>query len=185
MLSCSQFENMSVYEHGADVFARFTDLYLHLTTGAPLQLQWRLPEWVHNPELAQRLLPLETLRLYQLYHDCGKPFCRTVDEDGRQHFPNHAQVSHDTWMQYAETPEDEQIGKLILMDMDAHTVKGEAVQEFIQRPEAASLLLTALAEVHSNASFLGQLESDNFKIKIKQLDKIGKRLVASFAPVAV
>ena len=84
-------------------------------------------------------------------------------------------------MQYAETEQDHQVGELILHDMDAHTVKGEAIWDWIGRPEAASLLLTALAEIHSNATFLGKMDSDGFKIKLKQLDKIGKKMVANFA----
>jgi hypothetical protein len=174
MRECEQFPGMSVLDHGRDVHAR----YLDLISPNP-QLKWRLPDWVEA--LKPRQLPLETMKLYQIYHDCGKPLCRVVDADGKQHFPNHAQVSYETWMRYAVTSEDEQIGRLILMDMDAHTAKGEAVNEFIRRPEAPSLLLTALAEIHSNAAWLNQLESDQFKIKLKQLDKIGKRLVASFS----
>ncbi len=170
---------MNVFEHGVDVHARFTDLYLHLTQGTPLQLEWRLPEWINDPKIVKNLLPFEVLKMYQIYHDCGKPFCRVVDANGKQHFPNHAEVSYQTWMQYAETPEDGQVGNLIRMDMDVHTLKGDAINEFIQRPEAASLLLTGLAEVHSNAAHLGQMNSDQFKIKCKQLDKIGKRLVAT------
>ena len=181
MMSCPQFEGMSVFEHGLDVHARYLDLYHHLNDGKPLQLKWRLPEWIKHPAIIGNQLPLETMRLYQTYHDCGKPYCRVVDADGKQHFPNHAQGSYETWMQYAETPEDHQIGQLILHDMDAHTVKGDAINEFIQRPDAASLLLTALAEIHSNAAFKQQLDSDQFKIKLKQLDKIGKKLVANFA----
>lgn len=173
-----QFEGRSVLDHGMDVHAWFLDLYLHLTQGTPLHMQWRLPEWIYNPELLKHLLPFETLRTYQIYHDCGKPFCRVVDAEGKQHFPNHAEVSYDTWMRYAETPEDGQIGELIHMDMLAHTAKGEAIDLFLPHPEAASLILTGLAEVHSNASFLQQLQSDNFKIKCKQLDKLGKRLIA-------
>jgi hypothetical protein len=185
MLSTPQFENFSVWDHGMDVHAWYLDLYLHLTAGKPLQLQWRLPDWAKSPAITANLLPLETMRLYQLYHDCGKPHCRTVDADGRQHFPNHAEVSYETWMRYAETPEDGQVGELIRMDMLAHTVKGEAVDAFIRHPEAPSLLLTALAEIHSNASQLGQLGGDNFKIKLKQLAKVGKRIVAEkeLAPV--
>jgi hypothetical protein len=170
MRECEQFPGMSVLDHGLDVHAR----YLDLISNKP-QLRWKLPDWVDVLKPLQ--LPLDIMRQYQIYHDCGKPLCRVMDDEGRQHFPNHAQVSYDTWMQYAETPEDRQIGKLILMDMDAHTVKGEAIDEFIQRPEAPSLLLTALAEIHSNASHLGKLDSDQFKIKWKQLDKIGKRMV--------
>jgi hypothetical protein len=139
-----------------------------------------MPEWIYESGWLEHLLPFETMKLYQIYHDCGKPFCRIVDGEGKQHFPNHAQVSYETWMQYAETEGDAQVGKLILMDMDAHTVRGAAIDEFVKRPEAASLLLTGLAEIHSNAAWLGQLDSDQFKMKWKQLDKIGRRLLKTW-----
>ena len=179
MKEVEQFSGMSVLDHGRDVFAR----YLDLISPEP-QLKWRMPDWVEKLKPLQ--LPLETMKHYLIYHDCGKPFCRTVDADGRQHFPNHAQVSYDTWMQYAETDEDRQIGKLILMDMDAHTIKGDAINEFIKLlPEAPSLIFAALAEIHSNAAWKNQLDSDQFKIKWKQIDKIGKRLVANLKEVTV
>ncbi len=60
--------------------------------------------------------------------------------------------------------------------MLAHTVKGDAAVEFLKDTLAPSLLMTALAEVHANASHLGRLESDGFKIKVKQIDKLGKKL---------
>ena len=178
MKECEQFEGMSVLDHGMDVFAR----YLDLISPEP-KLQWRMPDWVETLRPLQ--LPLEIMQHYLIYHDCGKPFCRTVDEEGKKHFPNHAQASYDTWIKYADTPEDEQIGKLILMDMDAHTIKGDAIDEFIKRPEAPSLILAALAEIHSNASWLHQLDSDTFKIKWKKIDKIGKKLVANLCSATV
>lgn len=171
MKEVEQFPGMNVLDHGRDVYAR----YLDLVSDKPL-LKWRMPDWIEKMRPLQ--LPPEIMKHYLIYHDCGKPFCRTVDESGRRHFPNHAQKSHETWMQYAETPADEQIGKLILMDMDAHTMRGEEIDSFIQRPEAASLIFAGLAEIHSNASYLNALDSDSFKIKFKKLDKIGKRLAA-------
>jgi hypothetical protein len=206
MKRCEQFEGMSVLDHGRDVFARYLDLI-----GPEPKLRWRMPDWV--PPLRPLQLPLETMRLYLTYHDCGKPYCRAEDADGR-HFPGHAQASHDTWMRHARECEhktvpittwngkgdlieetecaddcpcvaDEQVGDLILMDMDAHTAKGDAIGEFIKRPEAPSLVLAALAEIHSNASWLRQLDSDTFKIKWKQVDKLGRRLVASLRGFAV
>src|SRR5271157_2623780 len=123
MKEVQQFDGMSVLDHGRDVYAR----YLDLIQPTPL-LKWRMPEWVEKLRPLQ--LPLEIMKHYLIYHDCGKPFCRTVDEDGKQHFPSHAQVSRLTWMKYAETLEDEQIGDLIGMDMDVHTLKGDAIDEF-------------------------------------------------------
>ena len=178
MHEVQQFPGMSVLDHGRDVFAR----YLDLISDKP-QLKWRMPDWVEQLKSLQ--LPLETMKHYLIYHDCGKPFCRVVDADGKQHFPNHAEVSYQTWMQFAETEEDHQIGNLIRMDMDVHTLKGEAIDEFIKRPEAPSLLLAGLAEIHSNAAWLNQLESDQFKIKWKKIDKIGKKLVANLKAVPV
>lgn len=178
MKEVEQFPGMSVLDHGRDVFAR----YLDLISDKP-QLKWRMPDWVEQLKPLQ--MPLEIMKHYLIYHDCGKPFCRTIDENGKQHFPNHAEISYQTWMKYAETDEDRQIGKLILMDMDCHTLKGEAIDEFIKRPEAPSLLLAGLAEIHSNAAWLNQLDSDQFKIKLKRLDKIGKRLVANLKEVSV
>ena len=170
MREVEQFPGMSVLDHGLDVFAR----YLDLISPEP-KLRWRMPDWVK--QLVPLQLPLETMRLYLTYHDCGKPFCLRVDAEGKQHFPSHAQVSYLTWMKHAETPEDEQVGSLILLDMDAHTIKGDAINEFIQRPEAPSLILAALAEIHSNAAWLNALDSDQFKIKWKQISRLGKRIV--------
>lgn len=178
MLTCYQFSGMNVYEHGVSVNEWFTDLYDHLTKGTPLTRNWRLPEWAKHPLILKNLLPYEILKTYQLYHDCGKPACRVVDAEGKQHFPNHAQESYDTWLQACdETRDDLVVASLIRDDMLAHTVKGEAIDQFVRQDTASSLLLTALAEIHSNANHLGQLESDNFKIKAKQLDKVGKRLI--------
>lgn len=169
MKKCEQFPGMSVLDHGRDVFAR----YLDLISPEP-RLRWKMPDWVDALKPLQ--LPLEIMKHYLIYHDCGKPFCRIVDAEGKQHFPNHAKVSYDTWNQYARTPEDAKISELILADMDVHTVKGDAIDEFIKRPEAPSLILAGLAEIHSNAAWLQQLDSDQFKIKWKRIDKIGKRL---------
>jgi len=46
-------------------------------------------------------------------------------------------------------------------------------------PEAAALLLTAIAEVHSNAEMFGGHDSDSFKAKIKRLDKRGRIAIAA------
>jgi hypothetical protein len=111
---------------------------------------------------------------YHLYHDCGKPHCLVFDEEGRRHFPNHAAASYLTWGRHSD---NRQIGNLILMDMDIHLLKAEGLAEFAARPEALSLLLTGLAEVHANASMFGGIESTSFKIKYKHLDKRGKQIL--------
>ena len=62
------------------------------------------------------------------------------------------------------------------MDMKCHTAKGEELAEFAKHPYAPSLLFTALAEIHSNAAWLQALDSDSFKIKHKQLEKVAKAI---------
>lgn len=116
--------------------------------------------------------PLE-IRCYHIYHDCGKPFCRTVDEDGRQHFPDHAQVSVRTWL---EAGGSESISWYVSHDMDFHTLKGEELRELLADERAPTLLLTAWAELHANAQMFGGVESTSFKIKRKFLERNTKDL---------
>ena len=55
-------------------------------------------------------------------------------------------------------------------------MKAEAVPEFAKMPEAISLLLVALSEIHANAEMFGGIESTSFKIKWKQIDKRGNAI---------
>ena len=178
MRECFQFKDMSVLDHGISVHEWFKDLHGHLTRGTPLAKQWRLPDWINDPLIIERLFDFDILATYQIYHDCGKPFCRIVDEQGRQHFPNHAEVSRQRWLECSDGSEAAlQIARLIGMDMDAHLLKSEGVAEFASRPEAVSLLVTALCEIHSNSVMFGGIESTSFKIKWKQINKIGNRIL--------
>jgi len=138
-------------------------------------------DWIdqYNNQILCCLLP-EILSKYAIYHDCGKPYCLTIDSEGRRHFPDHAQKSYETWMQAQHEAQDQaqhkQIGQLILHDMDIHTIKAEQLEEFARKPEAISLLLTGLAEIHSNAEQIGSIDSTSFKIKWKQIDKRGRAI---------
>jgi hypothetical protein len=67
-------------------------------------------------------------------------------------------------------------------DMDAHMLKADDIAEFATRPDAITLLVTAVAEVHSNALMFGGLDSDGFKIKAKHLDKKGRQVIALMFP---
>jgi hypothetical protein len=55
---------------------------------------WRIPACIEkNKKLILESLPEDKiLSSYMLMHDCGKPFCRTVDADGKVHFPDHAKI---------------------------------------------------------------------------------------------
>ncbi len=176
MLSCYQFQDMNILEHGQSVADWFADIHQHLY-GSELKKSWKLPDWINEPGLKSRLLDFDILQMYQVYHDCGKPICRTLDDLGRQHFPCHAEASVKVWLEQSnKSLEALQIAKLIAMDMDIHILKSDGIQEFAERPEAVSLLLTGLAEIHSNAQMFGGVESTSFKIKWKHLNKVGKKI---------
>lgn len=175
MKNCEQTKGMSVLQHGESVKDYLFDLINHLRSGTPLKYDWRLPNWIfENKDLILSSLPDdETSELYTVYHDCGKPFCLTIDDEGRRHFPNHAQVSYDIFKQVFDNPV---AAELILHDMDIHTLKADDVKEFVQNPHAITLLLTGLAEIHSNCQMFGGFSSTSFKIKFKCLNQRGKQI---------
>lgn len=175
MRGTEQTAGLSVLDHGVMVADRFRDLAAHVREGVPLRHPWRLPDWAADPALWERLPPDGTLVLYQVAHDCGKPACLVVGEDGRRHFPDHARVSRETWLAAGGCPE---VGDLIGMDMDVHLLKDEGVAAFAARPQAAALLVTGLCEIHANAALFGGVESTSFKIKHKQVDRRGKAILA-------
>lgn len=175
MADCAQTPTQSVLEHGRSVLATFAQLRAHLEHGTELPDWWRLPEWTCTPGLLDHLAAPDILAEYQEFHDCGKPYCLVVDADGRRRFPGHAEASEATWLAMGGSPE---AARLMGMDMDAHLLKADGIAEFAARPEAVTLLLTALAEVHSNALMFGGTNSDGFKIKVKHLEKRGKQVIA-------
>jgi hypothetical protein len=176
MRSCMQFGDMDVLEHGLAVTRAFSRLWLALEAGE-IPEGWRVPSWllaepVRTRIMAQCAAP-DVLYAYQKYHDCGKPFCRVVDEEGRTHFPDHAEVSAQVWRDCGGS---ENVGRLIRLDMAMHLASAEEMKELVLLPEASSLFLTALAEVHANAEMFGGLDSTSFKAKAKHLDRRGKQL---------
>lgn len=180
MRSCFQFRDQSVYDHGLSVRRWYIELRDHLLDGDALTSVWRLPDWIGHPLLREILGGLDETIMdsYQVFHDCGKPTCRIVDADGHQHFPDHANVSRERWLECSNgSASAHEVADLIGMDMDAHLLKPDDVDGFASRPQAIPLLLTALCEVHSNATMFGGIESDGFKIKWKKLNKLGGRII--------
>lgn len=100
MRECFQFESMNMLDHGESVREWYEDLRSRVLGEAYL-FTWRLPSWIDSPLIKEHFLTAndEVIRLYQIYHDCGKPLCRTVDAEGKQHFPNHAEVSKARWLE--------------------------------------------------------------------------------------
>ncbi len=176
MKNCEQTKGMSVLEHGFSVKNYLFDIVNHLRNGSPLKYQWVLPDWVmENKDIILSSLPDDrTLKLYTIFHDCGKPYCLEIDEDGRRHFPNHAEVSANV---FSKLFDNKQAEDLIRQDMDIHLLKADGVEEFCQNPNAITLLLTGLAEIHSNSQMFGGLDSISFKIKWKSINQRGKQIL--------
>lgn len=176
MSECEQTKGQSVLQHGQSVKNYLFDLINHLREGSSLKYEWKLPDWVlENKDLILSSLPDdETLELYTIYHDCGKPFCLEIDSEGRRHFPNHAEVSYQYFNQVFNNPV---AAELILHDMDIHLLKSDGVVEFCKNHYALTLLLTGLAELHSNAQMFGGLDSTSFKIKWKCINQRGKQII--------
>lgn len=174
MQQCPQTETQSVYEHGVSVKDHIFQLISFLKTGE-ISDNWKLPDWlsVYRKEILGALLPEDVIEEYTIYHDCGKPYCRLVDESGKQHFPNHAETSYSIWLNVGGSL---QAAQLMKMDMMIHTMKAVDIDDFIKHPEAITLLLTGLAEVHSNAKMFGGIDSTSFKIKWNQINKRGKAI---------
>ena len=179
MRSCEQTSGQTIYEHGLSVWSHLEEL-LDFLDGKPLdESRWRVPSWLpENRQLLRSLAPSRALlREYAIFHDCGKPRCRTVDPEGRAHFPDHAEVSYRAWL---EAGGDLDAAFLIRNDMVTHAASSEDYEAFLAGTEprfVATLLLSALAEVHSNAAMFGGISSTSFKIKWKKLDKRGRRAI--------
>lgn len=136
----------------------------------------KLPSWYtsHKDKILSNLHDEETIRLYNIYHDCGKHLCRTVDAEGKVHYPNHAEVSKQAWL---DCGGNETIGNLIGLDMMMHTESKEQIKaRNLPTKDLMTLLITSLAECHANAEMFGGLDSTSFKIKFKKIEKTGRFL---------
>lgn len=181
MNACWQTPEQTVMQHGESVCEHLFDLIGHIRLGKPLcESHWRLPDWfgAYGPRLVSKLHPEDKLRLYTKYHDCGKPYCQIFNEEtGRHHFPNHAEVSRHVWKCVGG---DEVVGLLIGNDMVVHTATAEEIDQKLNGEwsceDSVSLLLAAIAEIHSNSKLFGGVASVSFKMKQKTVDKRGKRM---------
>ena len=176
MKNCEQTQGQSVMQHGISVKNYTFDIINHLKFGTPLKYEWRLPDCVYeNKDTILSNLPSDkVLKLYTILHDCGKPYCLEIDSDGKKHFPNHAEVSATT---FSSIFENKEVEDLIRHDMDIHLLKSDEVEEFCKNPNAITLLLTGLAEIHSNCQMFGGIDSTSFKIKWKNINKRGSQIL--------
>lgn len=171
MQACAQTEGQSVYEHGLSARDHTLQLLQFLRTGE-IADHWLLPDWIreYRHQLLGSLMPQSVIEEYTVFHDCGKPYCKP---DGKRRFPNHAEVSYWTWL---EVGGGLPAAKLMRLDMMVHTMKAQDIDTFTTLPEAATLLIVGLAEVHSNAKMFGGMDSTSFKIKWGQINKRGRAI---------
>lgn len=172
MLRCEQTSGMNVLDHGIGVNETYRQI-LGIINGDDIPDGWRLPDWIHHPFIKNNQMDYDIVEEYQIYHDVGKPHVLVKDENGKSHFPNHAEKSYQLWKHVGNS----EAALLMKMDMDAHMLKADDIPEFSKRKQAATLLLTAVSEIHANAQMFGGFDSDSFKIKIKNLTKRGKQLI--------
>lgn len=170
MLSCYQTSGVNMLDHGLSVW-KYTQKLINGDT-----VDMKIPSWYtsHKDKILSNLHDIETIRLYNIYHDNGKHLCRTVDADGKVHYPNHAEVSKQNWLVHGG---DVTVGNLIGLDMVMHTENKEQIlARNLSTKDTLTLLITALAECHANAEMFGGIESTSFKIKFKKIEKTGKFL---------
>lgn len=172
MSDCPQTGTQSVLEHGLSVWE-----YTQKLISGDFQ-GFKLPQWFidNHAFIVNNLHSIQEVRKYNIYHDCGKPNCIEYDDEGKRHFPNHAEVSKRTWLELY--PEETVVANLIGYDMALHTETADEIKAHDWDVKTAcTLLITSFAELHSNAAMFGGIESISFKMKYKKLDKRGKMLM--------
>lgn len=160
-------------DHGLSVW-KYTSKLLDGDTA-----DMKLPSWYteHKSKILSNIHERETIRLYNIYHDCGKHLVRTVDAEGKVHYPNHAEASKQAWL---DAGGNSVVANLIGLDMIMHTENQEQIRtRNLSKKNLHTLLLTSLAECHANAEMFGGVDSTSFKIKWKKIDKIGRQLLAT------
>lgn len=166
MKNCFQFENVNIYEHGIMVNKEYFNIVTMLSSGCIID---PLPKELLDIYMHHTLLPFSLMMTYQILHDCGKPLCHIVDENGKSHYPNHAFVSYSEIKKYF--PEEYDLQYLIAHDMDFHTMKPSQLINLSKSKYGFSLYLTAWAELIANSQMFGGFQSTSFKIKKKHLLK--------------
>lgn len=178
MKNCYQFKDLSVYDHGIMVHEYFLDIYEYLQNGSELKYEWKIPEHILNNKefLLSNIHDLNIIKQYSLLHDCGKPYCLVYDEYGKKHFPNHSEKSYEV---YKKLYDNDIVANLIRQDMDLHLLKDKGIDAFCEKPlsDICTLILISLSEIHANAEMFGGIESTNFKIKYKNIEKRTKKIL--------
>jgi hypothetical protein len=174
MGNCFQTAGQSVLDHGLSVWEHIKKLIAGDFDG------FKLPDWFidNHTFIVNNLHKTSNIKDYNIYHDCGKPYCLNVDENGKRHFPDHAEMSKKTWLSVSD---NQIVAELIGLDMTLHSATAEEIISLnLSIQTSFTLIVTALAEIHSNAKMFGGIESTSFKMKWKKLDQRGKMLLKLF-----
>lgn len=178
MKTTYQFGDIDMIQHGEMVFTEYEKIMKAIrskNTQYFEEIGFQF-DWDFIETLAKYQYDEETMKSYQIYHDCGKHLSKTIDENGKIHYPNHAFHSSQLYGEYFD---NEIAQDLILKDLNFHTFKCEEMTDWLQSENVqtlCSLYLTAWAEIIANSSMFGGIESDSFKIKRKRLIQHGKKL---------
>lgn len=177
MKDTEQAPGQNIIQHGLKVFQYTNKLLNQDYEGITL------PQWwdEFKEQIYSDLHDFKSIKHYTTFHDMGKPFCLEIDDEGKRHFPKHAQISKDTWLKLF--PEKKDIARLIEHDMVFHAMSAKEILSLgLSRKDMNTLMLVSLAELHSNAETFYSNEGTSstwFKIKFKKWNKIAKRICTS------
>lgn len=184
-----QFKNQNVLEHGLAVHAKYKNLFTSLENNNP---QSYIPELVDSWDILHQFIRLpECMELVHVYHDCGKPFCCSKDEEGKQHFPNHAEISAQIFKDIvlpvssiqSKVITAEELTNYVKYDMYFHSTPMPEIRQKLESISGrefvfyCTLWLTSYAEVIANKQMFDDDNQVSFKIKQKKLAKILKILI--------
>lgn len=118
----------------------------------------------HTIRSMQKIRPDKVLRLTMLFHDVGKPVCRTEDEHGVHHFHGHPKVGAEMTRKILrrlkfDNDTIRKVTALILAHDDRPPLQGRAVRRAIFRngPEQyPELFEVKRADILAQSSFLQQ-----------------------------
>lgn len=172
MKNTPQTNELNVLQHGISVWK----YYRKIIDGATHNM--KLPPWFleNRDKLLSNIHERNMIRTYTIMHDLGKTQCIMYDENGKRHFPNHAEVSQTIWNN--EVQGNPIIGQLIGLDMIFHTETAEEIlARNLDQKTLNTLMISALAELHANAEMFGGINSESFCIKYKRLNNRAKRIL--------
>lgn len=186
MQTTFQFKTQNMLDHGIAVLDAFHELRSRILADDLDYLNGiRFPVEI-GKDCLHAIINERAFNTYLIYHDCGKPDCLETDDQGRQHFPNHASVSKAKFLAFALQHKELPLGTApyiadhIGMDMDFHTLRGSELETLCRHPLAPCMYLAAWASLLANAEMFGGATSDSYKIKAKRLCKAGYVLRATW-----